>query len=355
MQKFNKILLKFWRIIYWLKNRFYYPKNLTIITANRAELYQKIWGDAVDELGATSTDLGYGFIKVSVANKTTIIKDSTTYLDAPVILKMVCNKPLCHKLLMEEKISVPNHLVFNLSDDFSKIENFLIHAPASIVIKPAIGTGGGIGVTTNITNKHQLIKAIAFSSLGHSTLIAEQMITGDCYRFLYLDGELIDAVVRRPPAILGDGKHSIEELIKLETQRRINSSNLVAVADVRQDLDFTMTLKLQNLTLRSIPKEGERIILKTVINDGSANDSESVLSLVCEQLKNEGAKAAAALGVRLAGVDILTDDLSKPLAESKGVVLEVNTTPGLHLHYLTKNPCTPPATKILKVILNNKE
>ncbi len=350
--KFNFLLTKAWRIFYWLKNRFHYPANESLVKSNRGKFYDKIWQDASEEIGASYRDMGFGFTEISLNDKKTIVRDSLSEIDNPVTHRLLCNKPLCHNLLKEVQIPVPAHLIFNGINDLPLAANFLSMAPAKIVVKPAIGTGGGTGVTTNIGTMSQLRKAIAFASIGQTTLIAEHMIPGECYRFLYLDGELLDVVVRRSPSIIGDGQSTIDALIKGDTKSRYNKHKVSAFNEITFDLDFYSTLSSQGFTLRSIPKNGQKVILKTTTNDGSANDSESVTALVCKDLREEGARAAAALGIRLAGVDILTNDLSVSLVESDGVVLEVNTTPGLHLHYLTQNPGIPPTSKILKRLLN---
>lgn len=349
--KYDLLIIKFWRVFFWLKKRFYYPTNEKLAKSNRAKFYDKIWREASQETGASYKKLEYGFAEISRNGKKTIVVDSLTAIDNQITHRILSNKPLCHYLLIEAKVAVPTHLIFNSFNDFSRIEKFLTSAPCDIVIKPAIGTGGGTGVTTNVQTIPQLRKAIAYASIGHMTLIAEHMIPGECYRFLYLDGELLDAVVRRPPSIVGDGKSTINELIKLDTIQRYDKDNVLAFGEIKRDLDFYSTLGSQGLNVRSIPKQGQKVILKTAVNDGSASDTESVKSQVCPALIEEGARASAALGIRLSGVDILTNDLSVSLAESGGVVLEVNTTPGLHLHYLTRNPGTPPTAKILDSLL----
>lgn len=350
---FNKNILitKIWRIVFWFKKRLYQPTDERKAKNNRAKLYQNIWQEAAESLGVEYNFLDYGFIEMSSKHKSTIVIDAISEIDNPVTHRIICNKPLCHKWLMAENIPVPKHIIFDAFTEFDKAETFLHQVSAGIVVKPAIGTGGGMGVTTGIKTVSELRRAIAFSSLGHSKLIAEKMIPGDCYRFLYLDGKLLDVVVRHPPSIIGDGKSTIDTLIKQDLKERYQQNAVTALGEISKDLEFQITLKSQGLTVRSVLKQGEKVILKKAINDGSSRDSKSVLSSVCEELVKEGAKAAMTLGARFAGVDIITTNLSVSLKESDGVVLEVNTTPGLHLHYLTQNPGKPPALALLKCLL----
>lgn len=351
--KYNIFIIKLWGVFFKLKKRFYHPTTPSLANANRAKFYDKMWRDAADEIGASYKKLEYGFFDISLKDKKTLVVDSLSEIDNQITHRLLCNKPLCHSLLINARIPVPTHLTFtNSINGFSSAEKFLTSASCEIVVKPAIGGGGGKDVTTNIQTLAQMRKAIALASKDHSTLIAEHMIPGECYRFLYLDGELLDAVVRRAPSLIGDGQSNIDELIKQDTTKRYDKDNVLAFNEITRDLDFYNTLNAQGFNLRSIPKKGEAVKLKTAVNDGSANDTESITSQVCQALREEGARASAALGIRLAGVDILTNDLSVPLAKSGGVVLEVNASPGLHLHYLTLNPNTPPTTKILTKLLS---
>jgi len=94
--------------------------------------------------------------------------------------------------------------------------------------------------------------------------------------------------------------------------------------------------------------------LKTVINDNAGAENESAAHLLCPSIIADGVRAAAAVGARLAGVDVITTDPSVPLAESGGVVLEVNTTPGFYYHYHKRDDCCPVALNVLRAALADR-
>ena len=87
--------------------------------------------------------------------------------------------------------------------------------------------------------------------------------------------------------------------------------------------------------------------LKSVVNDNRGDDNLAVDRLSAD-IVEVGARAAEAVGVRLAGVDVITPDPSLPLGEAGGVVIEVNTTPGYYYHYHKRDGCVPVATLILE-------
>ena len=90
-----------------------------------------------------------------------------------------------------------------------------------------------------------------------------------------------------------------------------------------------------------------------VINDNSQQDNFNAKHLLCKSIIEDGAAAAAAIGVRLAGIDVITPDPSVPLTESGGVILEVNTTPSYHHHYHKRDGSYPVAVHLLPFLLAN--
>ncbi|MBI3766692.1 MAG: cyanophycin synthetase, partial [Ignavibacteriales bacterium] len=246
-------------------------------------------------------------------------------------MKLARNKPLVLKLLSDHGIMVPEYCEFTLRNIAPAIEFLHHHSPC--VVKPAHGTAGGEGVTTNVRSIRELKRAAIFASLYGHTLLMERQIPGESYRLLYLNGELIDAIRRRSPRVIGDGTSTIRELIKRENERRAYLNGTEGLTWLRADLDCRATLRAGGRTLNTVPKSGEEIVVKQAANDNSSRENESVRHLLCDQLIREGARAAMIVDVRLAGVDLITTDPRRPLKESGGVINEVNTTPGLHYHY----------------------
>jgi cyanophycin synthetase len=119
------------------------------------------------------------------------------------------------------------------------------------------------------------------------------------------------------------------------------------------DQDCRASLREAGLSLRSVPARDAEVTVKGVANYGGEADTETVRGEIGAGLREQAARAAAALGVRLAGVDVITRDPTKSLDECGGVVNEVNTTPGLHFHYQVHNQAAmmPVAVPILRVLL----
>lgn len=313
----------------------------------RSDFYSKMWSRAAAEIGAAVVRSHGDLLTIVRGGVEAKLFRNYTDLDGPVTLRAAGTKPLVHEVLRAHSIPTPDYATFSLNH-LSHAVDFL-HAHAPCVVKPASGTGAGAGVTTGVTSRRQLINAaIAAAGFGGELLI-ERQIAGSNLRLLYLDGSLLDAVERRPPTVVGDGKSSIASLIRSANRDRLVRGARAAQVFLKYDLDVQRTLAEQELSWRAIPESGRVVRVKTVINDNAAMDNVSVVDLVSNDIVEVGRQAADALGVRLAGVDVVTPDLATDLISSGGVVLEINTAPGLYIH--DGKQTMPVAVSILEACL----
>jgi cyanophycin synthetase len=122
------------------------------------------------------------------------------------------------------------------------------------------------------------------------------------------------------------------------------------------DLELTRCLRAQGLTTRGVIEDGRWLTLKTVVNQNTAAENATVRRLVHPGIVSRGAEIARLLRIRLAGIDLITPDISRPLDETGGLINEVNTTPALHHHYLIDNPehTVPVAERLLDRLLDSE-
>jgi cyanophycin synthetase len=164
---------------------------------------------------------------------------------------------------------------------------------------------------------------------------------------------LIDAVRRTSPAVTGDGRSSIRALVAAENVRRCAAQEPLALHPLVVDLEMTQYLRAQGRRLRDVPGAGERVVVKRVVNQNRADENEPVTDRVHATILELGSRIVRSLGIQLAGVDVMTTDISRPLEETGGVIGEVNTMPALHHHYLVRGNRrgAPVASLILRSLL----
>lgn len=309
--------------------------------------YRSIWLDAANRVGAEVAELPAGFIEMRANGACTRVWRHWVMLDDAVTLRYALQKALVQERLCGSGLPVPEYLQFEAAD-LSPAAEFLARGPTPCVVKP-VGDSGGSGVTSGVRTLEHLMRARLRAWRVDDRLLIERQIPGENYRFLFLDGVLLDVVRRRPPRVTGDGRSTIAGLVEAENRRRLERSGEVLFWRLNIDLDCILTLEGVGLTVHSVPPAGTTVAVKTVVNQNTIDDNETVREPIAESLVAQARAAAHAIGVRLAGVDIVTADLSRSLTESGGTVLEVNGTPGLNYHYEVAD--TVNATRVAVPIL----
>jgi D-alanine-D-alanine ligase-like ATP-grasp enzyme len=312
-----------------------------------AQLTRAIWTEAAAAVGARVEEILPGNFEFRLDSDVAHVRGQWTPLSTPGSIERTSDKVRAHRRLREAGLPTPDHLIVDPSDT-SEAEDFLALA-GSCVAKPTRG-GGGQGVLGAIRTGSQLRRAVArISSETESDILLEQEISGDHYRLLVLDGELLDVVRRSKPQVVGDGRATVEELIFREYERRLVSANPGALKPFVVDLDCLFTLELQGLDLRSVLPAGAVATVMTASNFGGPSDSETYRGSICPTLTDEARRACEVLGVRLGGIDIIATRTDVSLAVSGGAILEVNPIPALHHHYAVANPAS--ATRVAIPIL----
>jgi len=311
--------------------------------------YERVWREAAGQIRATVIDLGNHFLEIRLGNRRTRVWHHNTEIDHLAGHRLVRTKGLMHRLLAAQGLPTPRHVEFQL-DDMRRAADFLDEASGPCVIKPACGTGGGLGVVTGIRTRWQLAMAAWRASRWGDHPIIEEEIKGDNYRLLYLDGKLLDVVKRQPPSVVADGISTIGQLLDCANRERLEQRAAVSHSQIGIDLDVETTLARQGLSLRSVPAKDTCVRLKTVINDNSSHENITAWDELCDDILGETAQAVSYSGLRLAGVDIICADPGRSLQESGGVILEVNSPPGYFWHYHKRNGSFPVALHVLRAL-----
>ena len=325
-----------------------------ISTDGRRLGYEEMWRAAADELGAQVTNLSGGFLEISRGDARTRVWNHVVPLDDDVTLKLSLDKTLVHRLLAEAGLPVPSHTEFDAASP-QVAQALLEDSPGPSVVKPVTSQAGS-GVTTGVRTPVQLRRAILRARRLASRMLIERQAPGHVHRMLLLDGVLLDVVKRHPPHVTGDGRSTISRLIANENRRRMERvAGRGRPQLLRIDLDCLFTLEAAGLSLKSVLPAGERVPVKTAVSHNAPEENEGVLrhGNVSPALVDEARTAVDVLGLRLAVVEVVTPDVSVSLREAGGVVIELNSPPGLHYHYEIAEPdhAVPVAVPILKTLL----
>jgi glutathione synthase/RimK-type ligase-like ATP-grasp enzyme len=296
-----------------------------VITA----VYREIWRNAATVVGAEVEEGIGGNLEIRKNGVQVSLRRKAVGLNHPDAVARAADKVQVHQRLDKAGVVTPRYLEFELSS-LGEAVAFLMDSDGACVVKPVRGEGG-YGVTCGVRTEDELIRAAIRASRTDPLLLVEEEIRGDFYRFLLLDGEVLSIVHRDRPTVVGDGQSTLEELIFAENRARAGAK--IALPGIRIDFDCLTTLKTAGLALDSVVARGEAVPVKTVISQNAPRENSIVGEPVSDELRDEVVRAVEALGLRLAGVDVVTPTLDESLGSSGGAVLEVNGAPGLTYHY----------------------
>ncbi len=335
-----------------------FPDKKKVYVASRVAQYKKLWEEAASQLAAQLSEISEGFWEISYEGRRTWINNYKVPLDDPVILSLAGDKALCYALMQQHGIKVNNHCVFFLNS-ISQAEKFINENGGLFVIKPAMDTSAGLGVSTHIKTFRECRKAAVLASFYGKKIIIERFIPGELYRLLFLNGKMIHATRRKGIWLKGDGRQTILKLFRNEIKNNTRLNSFSDADELRANRDVIQTLKVQGLTSNSIIELGREVLItgspenKGVLSEEIPTYSEDVTQRICPDITESAANAARVINSKFAGVDLITIDPTVPLQKSGGNIIEINTTPGLHHHsnLINDDEGNHPAVKVLRYLL----
>ncbi|MEO6833951.1 MAG: cyanophycin synthetase, partial [Chitinophagaceae bacterium] len=266
--------------------------------------------------------LGYGInqkrIRATVASTT-----------SSIAVEIACDKEETKELLEAAEIPVPRGRIVRNEEG---LKDAIDRIGYPIVLKPVNGNHGR-GATTNINTWEDAVVALSVAQEHGRSIICEKFITGFDFRCLVIDYKFVAAALRTPAAVKGDGKSTIQELIdQVNADPRRGFGHEKVLTSIKVDHYTKDILLKKELTLESVLPKGEELWLKPTANlstGGTATDVTDIVHpsnvFLCERI-------ARIIGLDICGVDIMAPNLSVPIVENGGAILEVNAAPGFRMH-----------------------
>ncbi|WP_223034686.1 cyanophycin synthetase [Hanstruepera marina] len=287
--------------------------------------------------------LGYG------ANQKRI-QATVTSETSSIGVELACDKEDTKYLLEQAEVEVPRGDIIRRE---RSLEEACDYVGFPLVIKPIDGNHGR-GITVNIQNYDEALEAFrqAKESSRSGAIIVEKFITGEDYRVLVINNKMVAAAKRTPAHVIGDGKSTVQELIdevNKDPRRGYGHENVLTQITVNE---LTKTIiKDAGYTLDSVIPEGERLILKDTANLSTGGTAEDVTDIVHPANVSMAERISKIIDLDICGIDIMTTDISQPLSETGGAVLEVNAGPGFRMHLapttgLPRNVAAPVIDKL---------
>lgn len=238
------------------------------------------------------------------------------------------DKDLCKRLMAAAGVPVPRGRPV---DDVEEGWALAGRIGLPVVVKPRDGNQGK-GVTVNITSREQFDAAYR-AAIEIGQVMVEQFLEGHDFRMLVVGDKLVAASRRDPPRVVGDGVHTVRELVDaVNADPRRGDGHATSLTKIRLDDIALARLAQDGLTPDDVPGVGQRVVLRNNANLSTGGTATDVTDDVHADVAARAVAAARTVGLEICGVDIVCQDVGIPMERQRGGVVEVNAAPGLRMH-----------------------
>ena len=284
-------------------------------------------------VAAEILDRSENFIRLERDRQVEYVKQATRTSRDNYIAPLIMENKLVTKLLLERAdINVPDGRGFHTPE--SAFSAYADLKPGRQVIKPnTTNFGKGITILRDSFSRSEYESALKFAFIFDRTVLVENFIPGQEYRFLVIGEEVAGILQRVPANVTGDAIHSIEQLVDLKNRNPIRGEGYqrplekIHLGDEEQHY-----LQSQGLNFQSIPLLGEPVFLRENSNISTGGDSIDFTDDISFEFKEIAIKAVKAVGAAISGVDMIIGDLSCSPDRYNYSIIELNFNPALHIH-----------------------
>ncbi len=257
------------------------------------------------------------------------IQATTTSLTSNIAVELASDKEETNQILRDLGLPVPaQYLVQRARDAVRAAQR--IGGP--VVTKPLAGNHGR-GVSIKLTTEEEVEAGFAKAAEYGRNVVVESYLEGFDHRLLVIDGELIAAAKRIPGHVVGDGKHTVAELVDIvneDPRRGIGHEKVLTRIEI--DAQAERLLARLDYTVDTVPAEGEEVYLRSTANLSTGGTAIDVTDEIHPDNRDMAIRAIQAIGLDIGGVDFLTSDITRSYREVGGGICEINAGPGFRMH-----------------------
>ncbi|QHZ96805.1 bifunctional glutamate--cysteine ligase/glutathione synthetase [Pasteurella multocida] len=251
---------------------------------------------------------------------------------SPLIME---NKVVTKKVLQKAGFNVPHSVEFTSLE--KAVASYALFENRAVVIKPK-STNYGLGITIfqqGVQNREDFAKALEIAFREDKEVMVEDYLVGTEYRFFVLGDETLAVLLRVPANVVGDGVHSVAELVAMKNDHPLRGDGSrtplkkIALGEIEQ-----LQLKEQGLTIDSIPAKDQLVQLRANSNISTGGDSIDMTDEMHESYKQLAVGITKAMGAAVCGVDLIIPDLKQPASPNltSWGVIEANFNPMMMMH-----------------------
>jgi len=292
-------------------------------------------------------------VRIGYGKYSRLIESTLTDATPCICVDISCNKQLTKSILSEHHIPVPYGKVV-YSEISAVIAANQIGMP--VVIKPFDGNQGK-GVYLNLNTEDEIRYAFREASKYSTGVIVEKYVKGRDYRILVVGNKVSAVAVRLPAMVTGDGIHTIRELVEIVNQdENRGEHHEKPLTKIKLDSVAENILAKIGMNFDSIPEKGQVVKLRTNGNLSTGGTAIDCTDIIHPENAELAILAANSIGIDIAGIDVVIDDISKSIIDTGGAIVEVNTAPGIRMHlYPSQGKPRNVAADIVDLLFPNPE
>lgn len=261
-------------------------------------------------------------------------KSVDCWINSSFGLKAANDKELTYLVWEDNNICVPKSLYLNSGEniDISELQKKLT---LPVISKP-IDWAHGDWVFLNITNNKHLKEAIKYSFLWDvKRIVVQEQISWEDHRIIVIGSKVIAGTKRIPPEVTGNWIETIEELINSENTNpdRLWVDHKNKMSPIKIDEELINCLKEQDYNILTILEKWKKIRVRKNANLSSGWSAIDITDNIHPEILEQCVKLSEKLWLRMCWVDVFSDDISRPLTENNGAIIEVNATPWIRMHH----------------------
>ena len=246
-----------------------------------------------------------------------------------ISVELASDKEETNRILAELGLPVPRQRLVQGQEDAVEAAEEIGYP---VVVKPFNGNHGR-GITIHVTSADEVRRAFAVAREHSRSVIIETFISGEDHRMLVINGRLVAVSKRAPGHVVGDGGHTIEELVEevnRDPRRGIGHEKVLTRLTFDHQAETMMARK--GYTKDSVPEAGESVFLRSTGNLSTGGTATDVTDVVHPDNVEMAVRAVKAVGLDVGGVDFLTTDITESYKDVGGAICEINAAPGFRMH-----------------------
>lgn len=272
-------------------------------------------------IGVEILDAENNYFRLTYGGRSIICRESLSELTSAIAMSRCADKAVTHNLLKPHRIKMPaQRIVDDTDDDYRFLQQY-----GHIAVKPADGEQGH-GISLLVRSNGELELAIKKAREVSSKVVLEEFVAGEDLRIVVINFEVVAAAIRRPAEVVGDGIHTVGELIEKQSRRRELATQ--GESSIPMDDETKRTVFNAGYTMEDVLKPHEKLQVRKTANLHTGGTIHDVTESLHPNLADAAVAIATAIDIPVVGVDLMVESVS----QEQYYFIEANERPGLANH-----------------------